>query len=436
MTPSSLAGHVVELLDEIVKTGFPADKIISDFYKQRRYLGSHDRRWVTNKTYGIIRNFILLREIGKGFASESRAVETFLIYEILFAGMKAEEIQNVYSQLLASYRLAGSEVDLEKLSNLAAKKFDTLKSDRNEFLLNSFPEFFLDLLPSSIKADSVPIMKALNVEGRVCIRVDTAKISRDEVIGSFQKDGIESLPSKFSPYGVYLSKRINLNNNELYKSGKIEVQEEASQLVGLVVNPGKDEIVVDACAGAGGKSLEFASLSRGTAKIFALDVNRERLDGLKVRAVRNGYDNIVSKLITNDDFAGVEELIGSADKVIVDAPCTGSGTIRRNPDKKFRLTKLYVEKNSLYQRSLIQKYSRLVKAGGLLFYVTCSIFEAENQSVVKSFVDSNPNFQFVDVAQILTDPCFSNLIENGFLVIYPHRVEMDGFFVAVMKRSK
>lgn len=216
----------------------------------------------------------------------------------------------------------------------------------------------------------------------------------------------------------------------------IEIQEEASQLVGLIVSPQKDEVIVDACAGAGGKSLEFASLSGGASKIYALDINKERLDDLKVRATRNGYDNIISKVVTNEDFSGIEELVGNADKVVIDAPCTGSGTIRRNPDKKFRLTKSFVEKKASYQEILLNKYSQLVKIGGFLYYVTCSVFEAENHSIVRSFVNSNRNLQFVDVGQILSDPKYSGLIENGFLVIYPHRVEMDGFFVAAMKRAK
>ena len=195
-------------------------------------------------------------------------------------------------------------------------------------------------------------------------------------------------------------------------------------------------MIVDACAGAGGKSLEFASLSGGASKIYALDINKERLDDLKVRATRNGYDNIISKVVTNEDFSGIEELVGNADKVVIDAPCTGSGTIRRNPDKKFRLTKSFVEKKASYQEILLNKYSQLVKIGGFLYYVTCSVFEAENHSIVRSFVNSNRNLQFVDVGQILSDPKYSGLIENGFLVIYPHRVEMDGFFVAAMKRAK
>jgi 16S rRNA (cytosine967-C5)-methyltransferase len=434
MSPSSLAGHVVELLDNIVRTDAPADRIISDFYKQRRYLGSHDRQWITNKIYGIIRNFILLREIGKKCVSDPKSLNIFLLHELLIAKLEAGEIQNIYSQLLELYKLTGTEINLEGLSDCSTRKFSELENSNNDLILNSFPDFFCEFLPSKVRDECPLIMEALNQEAQVCIRVDTARISREEVVVAFWKDSMEVPKSKFSPLGIYLPKRINLNNVELYKNGMIEIQEEASQLVGLIVDPRKGEVIVDACAGGGGKSLELASLSFGFSKIYALDIDKERLENLGARAARNDYTNIISRVIEGGNLAGIEDLVGAADKVVVDAPCTGSGTIRRNPDKKFRLTKSYVETKSAYQRQLLNHYSKLVRVGGSLFYATCSIFEQENQAVVMSFVESNPNFQFVDVSKILIEPKFSDLIEDGFLTIYPHRTEMDGFFVAVMKR--
>lgn len=435
MTPSSLAGHAVELLDKIVKADPPADKVISDFYRSRKYLGSHDRRWITEKAYGIIRNFLLLRKIGAACSSDTKALDIFLLHEILIAGMKPEETRGTYSDLLETYRLAGHEIDLENLSICSVNKLTALKTSNNEFILNSFPDFFCDLLPSNMRNECVTIMKALNREAHVCVRVDTMKISRDTVVDSFRKIGIEASASMISPLGIYLSKRVNLNNVELFRDGMVEIQEEASQLVGLIVDPQRDEIIVDACAGAGGKSLEFASLSGGLSKIYSLDIDRERLKNLKIRSERGGHKGITPRLVSNNSLQGIEGLVTAADKVVIDAPCTGSGTIRRNPDKKFRLTKSFVEKKSIYQKKLLSHYSQLAKVGGLLYYATCSIFEEENQSVVKSFVDSNPQFQFVDVSQILVEPRYSDLIEDGFLAIYPHRAETDGFFVAVMKRG-
>lgn len=414
----------------------PADKLISDFYKQRRYLGSHDRRWITQKFYGVIRNFIFIRELSKLCPSERDVLGMFLIHEIKFAGMNPEELKSDYSQLLDAYRLSGIEIDL---ANFVARVNDAatkLESDpANNSVVNSFPEFFCELLPPSVKGNCVSIMKALNREARVCIRIDTTKISRENVMGYFRNHGIEATPSEFSPFGVHLSKRMDLNTVDLYKRGLIEVQDEASQLVGLMVNPREGETIVDACAGAGGKSLELAALSGGKSKIFALDVDERRLNDLHIRANRGGYANIVASKISRDDFAGAETLIGSADKVIVDAPCSGSGTIRRNPDKKFRLTKSWVERQAAYQRSLLKHYSRLAKVGGLLFYVTCSIFEEENHVVVNEFLDADQRYNKVDASTLLVDPKFEDMMDDGFVTIYPDCYDMDGFFVAVMERA-
>ena len=280
----------------------------------------------------------------------------------------------------------------------------------------------------------VSIMTALNREARVCVRVNTSRISRDKVLNSFKSQGVEAVPSAFSPMGIYLPKRVNLNNVRLYKEGLIEIQDEASQMIGLIVNPQEGEAIVDACAGAGGKSLEIAALSNGKTKIFALDVDTNRLKNLNLRAERGGYKNIVQVKVSGDSFDGVEQLLGCADKVIVDAPCSGSGTIRRNPDKKFHLTKSLVEKKASYQKSLLSHYSQLVKTGGLLFYATCSIFEEENQAVVEWFLSSDSRYKRLSVADFSHGQEFSELIEDGFLSIYPHRHEMDGFFAAVMKR--
>ncbi len=434
MNPSSLAGHVLELLDDVVRSNMPADKIVADYYKQRRYLGSHDRRWISDKLYRILRNFILLREIGKDCAEDSKALSLFILCELLIYGLKADELVVNYSSLLEAFKLAGDKVDLEKMSSSGLKKLTEIKENRNEALLNSFPEFFCALLPRNLRQDCASIMKTLNSEAKTCLRVNTNLISMISVIERLGDEGIEASPAIYSPFGINLHKRINLNNVELYRRGTIEIQEEASQLVGLIVDPQENEIVVDACAGAGGKSLEIASLSNGLSKLFSLDVDKERLENLKKRSIRSGFKNITVRVVSPESFSGMEDLVGVADKVIIDAPCTGSGTIRRNPDKKFKLTKESVRVKSEYQKRLLSHYSKLTKVGGTVYYSTCSIFEEENQQVVKSFIESNPVFRFVDVSQILSDEKFSALIEDGFLTIYPHRAEMDGFFVAVMKR--
>lgn len=435
MNPSSLAGHTIELLERVVKSPLPSDKVIQDFYRERRYLGSHDRRWVTERIYAIVRNFILFREISRHCIEHPLPMHVFLVHEIVSSGMECEELENAYPVLWESYRTSGGKVDLKPFSICVRNRFREIQQGfESEPLLYSFPTFFVEMLSEKISSESVPLMIALNREARVCIRVDTNRIDREEVLRAFVGEGIKAEPARFSPVGVYLPKRINLNNNRLYREGFVEVQEEASQLVGLLVNPGKDEVIVDACAGAGGKSLEVAALSQGKCKVYSLDVDNSRLRNLIARVRRSGYDNVFPIKVSENDLGKASALLGTADKVVVDAPCSGSGTIRRNPDKKFRLTEESVEKYARYQSTLLAKYADLVRVGGILVYSTCSIFSVENTGVVETFLGSDDRFVPEDVSRYLTDEKFAILIEDSCLVTYPHRHDMDGFFAAVMKR--
>ncbi len=435
MNASSLAGHAVELLEKVVVSALPSDRVVKDFFKERRYLGSHDRRWITERLYGMIRNFILLRELTDHCVDHALPIHVFIVHEMMIGGMGIEEVENAYPALLEAYRMSGRKLELDSIRECTHDRLDEIKgSPGSAPLLFSFPDFFGEELPENVREESVPLMIALNKEARVCIRVDTNRIGRKDVLSAFADEGIQAEPARFSPLGIYLPKRINLNNNRLYKGGFIEIQEEASQLVGLLVNPHKDEIIVDACAGAGGKSLEIAALSNGECKIYALDVDETRLRNLAVRTRRGGYSDVFPIRVSASDLGEASALSGTADKVVVDAPCSGSGTIRRNPDKKLRLTKQAVEKHASYQSSLLARYSNLVKVGGIIVYSTCSMFQSENSGVVSTFLESNENFIPEDVSHHLTDDRYSELIENGRLVIYPHKHEMDGFFAAVMKR--
>lgn len=435
MNPSSLAGHAIELLDRVVKSSLPSDRVVQDFYRERRYLGSHDRRWITERLYGIIRNFILLRDLCGKCGNASSPFHIFLAYELAIAATGTHELNENYSQLLESYKLSGEKLELDVLAACLTERLEEVKRNPSSVhLVYSFPDFFPELLPESVREEAVPIMVALNREARVCIRVDANRIQRDEVARIFSEKGIETKPGEYSPMALYLPKRINLNNEQLYRGGFIEIQEEASQLIGLMLNPHKNEIIVDACAGAGGKSLEIAALSAGESRIYALDVDEGRLGYLDTRARRSGYTDISPLRISGNSLDNAASLIGAADKVVVDAPCSGSGTIRRNPDKKFRLTRSAVREHAGYQETLLKRYAGLVKVGGLLVYSTCSIFSEENFGVIEAFLRTDGRFTREDVSLYLTEPKFSKLFEAGCLAIYPHRHDMDGFFAAVMKR--
>ncbi len=435
MNLSSLAGHTVELLDSVVKSTLPSDRVIQDFFRGRRYLGSHDRRWISDKIYDIIRNFLLLRTLSERCAASVSPLLVFLTHEIIRDRMNAGQLESAYPALIESYRMSGEKTDLAAWELCINAGYDDVaKTRREDPLFYSFPDFFPALLPESVRDEAIPVMTALNHEAGVCIRVDIKKMAREEVALKFIAEGNPAGETQYSPLGLILSKRLNLNSDNLYRAGVIEVQEEASQLVGLLVSPQKGETIVDACAGAGGKSLEIAAIAGGECGIFALDVDEVRLRNLVARASRNGYTNIFPIRVKEDDLGEAGKLIGDVDKVIVDAPCSGSGTIRRNPDKKFRLTKESVAGYARHQMEILEQYSKLVKVGGILVYSTCSIFADENISVVESFLESSGEFRRENAADYLPGKQFDQLVEDGFLATYPHRHNMDGFFAAVMKR--
>ncbi len=435
MNPSSLAGHVVELVDKIAKSELPADRIVADFFKGRRYIGSHDRKWINEKTYGIVRNFLLLKDIVEHCEVKAGALTMFLANEFRLQ-KTPEEVNLEYSQMLESYKISGAAADAHTLFKCAEQRLGEVRNDPRLFpLLYSFPDFFSSLLPRNHQCESAALMEALNHEASVCLRVNSEKIGRDEAVERLKREGIEAASTRYSPMGIQLSKRVALGSMGLYKNGFVEVQDEASQLVGLVMNPQAGETIVDACAGAGGKSLEIASLSKTKSKIFSLDINQEPIDNLIFRARKSHCDNINAIKVRPDGLQGIEGLISSADKVLVDAPCSGSGTIRRNPDKKFRLTAKFIEEYSARQKILLDHYSKLVRPGGLLFYATCSLFEIENNSVVEWFLGSNSKYEKVDLSASELGKQFPELIEDGNLAIYPHKHNMDGFFVAAMKRE-
>ena len=437
MNTSSLAGHTVELLDRVIRSSLPTDRVVHDFYRERRYLGSHDRKWINEKIYGIVRNFILLRELSTRCSIAPGPLPIFLAHEIIVGRLRVQDLEREYGPVLEAYRLSGSELHVDLFFSCITEAHLKITEQGADLpLAHSFPDFFPDMLDPDVRSESVDIMTSLNHEAKVSIRVDLNRISREDAVRVLADEGITAELGQYSPLSLYFSNRVNLNSERLYKDGMIEVQEEASQLVGLIVDPQEGELIVDACAGAGGKSLEVASLSRGRARIYALDVDDARLRNLGTRAARCGYPAIERLKVNERDLGDAVSLTSSADKVIVDAPCSGSGTIRRNPDKKFRLTRESVTRHSRYQLELLTRYSDLVRPGGILVYSTCSIFFEENRGVVESFIAADKRFILDDAGDHLSPEKREELTKEGFLSIYPHRHGIDGFFAAVLRRLK
>ena len=303
-----------------------------------------------------------------------------------------------------------------------------------------------DNLPEWIAA---PLQRALGGEFRewvasteapapLDLRVNLLKARRDDVLQGLRKEGVEAVPTPWSPMGLRVSGKPSLQRLALFTDGSVEVQDEGSQLLALITGARRGEMVVDFCAGAGGKTLAVGAQMRNTGRLYAFDVSGHRLAQLKPRLVRAGVTNVHPTQIAHESDEHVERLAGKVDRVLVDAPCTGLGTLRRHPDLKWRQTPVLLAALAPKQRSILAAAARLLKPGGRLVYATCSVLEAENEAVAHDF-DATFGASFARLP--LLEPLQraqverpETLVSGDDLRLWTHRHGTDGFFAAAWQR--
>jgi 16S rRNA (cytosine967-C5)-methyltransferase len=225
-----------------------------------------------------------------------------------------------------------------------------------------------------------------------------------------------------------------LQRHPLFLDGAIEVQDEGSQLVGYLVAPRRSDMVVDFCAGAGGKTLLLGALMRSQGRLYAFDISPRRLANLKPRLARSGLSNVHPVRITDERDNHIKRLSGKIDRVLVDAPCSGFGTLRRNPDLKWRMSEAAIVELAAKQTRLLAAAARLVKAGGRLVYATCSVLPDENEAIVENFLATHSDFALCDAGAELARAGIA--LDGGMMRLYPHRHGCDGFFAAVLERRR
>ena len=275
---------------------------------------------------------------------------------------------------------------------------------------------------------------ALNRPAPLDLRVNTLLASREEVLAQLAADGIASQPTPFSPTGVRVTDKPALQQHPLFLTGKVEVQDEASQLLSWLVAPRRREMVLDFCAGAGGKTLALGALMHSQGRLYAFDTSARRLANLGPRLKRSGLSNVHPQHIDSEHDARIKRLAAKIDRVLVDAPCSGLGTLRRNPDLKWRQTPRGVVELATKQASILTSAARLAKPGGRLVYATCSILREENEGVVEGFLAAHPGFQLADCGTILRAQGIA-LDTGEYFRVFPHTHGMDGFFAAVLERT-
>ena len=312
---------------------------------------------------------------------------------------------------------------------------------------HNLPEWLVASLKAQLGDDFWAYVAALNRPQGMDLRVNALGHKRSEVQAQLKKERIASEPTPFSPWGLRLLDKPNLSDSAAFSQGAVEVQDEGSQLLALLVDAHRGEMVVDFCAGAGGKTLALGAAMRSTGRLYAFDVSGHRLDALKPRMARSGLSNVHPAAIAHERDDRVKRLSGKIDRVLVDAPCSGLGTLRRNPDLKWRQKPQAVQELTEKQQAILQSASRMVKSGGRLVYATCSVLPEENELIAQAFSAANPDFVPLNLAQELGRlkvPHAASLCSPApsgdahpdappagtFLRLWPHRHATDGFFAA------
>lgn len=425
--PTARHTHIqqaTELLDLILNNSTrPADKHMESYFREHRNMGGRDRGFVAEVVYGCLRRRRFLEYVAGEGASPQVLVQIYLL-----------AMQGWSARALIDAGMA--DVDASTL----VTRVRTL--DKNTLPLSvrtDFPDWLLERLLMQLgETEVVALADALNQPATLDLRVNTLKAGRGSVAQRLADDGFPVELTPYSPLGLRRGERVPLFNTPSFKEGLFEIQDEGSQLVCLLLEARRREMVVDFCAGAGGKTLQIGALMANTGTLYAFDVAQKRLDGLKPRIKRAGLDIVRMVTIAHERDTRVQRLHGKIDRVLVDAPCTGTGTLRRNPDIKWRPVNL-ADINALQQR-ILTAAAHMVKPGGRLVYVTCSLLKEENDDIVNAFLNQHPDFHSLPTAQILARQqvtCADALItgDEHALRLYPHRHGTDGFYAIALERD-
>jgi tRNA and rRNA cytosine-C5-methylases len=416
LTPAHL-DMAAAALRAVLPLEHPADSILRHFFRENPTLGVNDRAFVAETVFGILRHRFFIESAVNVATPRS----LLLAYLARFQGLNMRELISLVSETEAKLLTGIKSVSLE------AQPLD-VQAEFPVWLMEKLRNFMSD-------SEILDLGRSLQQAAPLDLRVNTLLASRDEVLAVLSKDGIEGSPTPYSPIGIRLAGKPAINRHELFVTGKVEIQDEGSQLLGYLLGPKRRDMVVDFCAGAGGKSLMLGALMRSQGRIYALDNSEKRLNNLKPRLKRSGLSNLYPQLITNENDIKVKRLTGKIDRVLVDAPCSGLGTLRRNPDLKWRQSPQSIEELKRKQAAILASAANLLKPGGRLVYATCSFLPEENQEIVDKFLSTHPRFMQLNCAELLIQQKIP-LDTGAFLQLSPGMHRTDGFFAAALELAK
>jgi 16S rRNA (cytosine967-C5)-methyltransferase len=411
--------QVHSVLGEILQWEYPSDAVLSRWMRANPKLGARDRGELADAIFDVLRHLRRYRqysESGSGPATRRLAILG------LASVFSAEVLDTGLSESERDWLARVQSIDVNSLSRAVR---------------SSLPDWLDERLAKLDDADA--LIQALNQPAPLDVRVNPLKADRNDILAQMREGGalrFDPQPTPYSPWGIRLQGRPPVNRWPMFEKGEIEVQDEGSQVLVTLVGPKRGEMIIDYCAGAGGKTLLLGALMRSTGRLYAFDVSAARLARAKPRFARSGLSNIVPVVIGANNDQRVKRLRGKAHRVLIDAPCSGLGTLRRNPDLKWRQHPDSLMELQKVQARILRQASTCVAPGGRLVYATCSLLPEENERQIESFLAENDGFTLLDASKIVRDRCENLTLAGPYLSLRPDRHGTDGFFAAVLERAK
>jgi 16S rRNA (cytosine967-C5)-methyltransferase len=431
MTPGARASAAIEVLTDIAERKRPAADALKDWGLAHRFAGSGDRAAIGNLVFDALR-----RRASCAYAMGDDSPRALVLRTLVASWDMAPQ---AVAALADGSRFAPAPLTPEELAGLKRE----LPSDAPAFIRGDYPEWLDPHFQQAFGAKAAEEAAALATRAPVDLRVNTLKATRDKVLHALRR--FEAVPTPYSPLGVRIaagvgpSRSPHVEAEPAHGKGWYEVQDEASQIATRLSGARPKEQILDLCAGAGGKTLALAAAMENTGQLYAYDADRMRLRPIFERLKRAGVRN--AQVLDPGNTEALADLEGKMDRVIVDAPCTGSGVWRRRPDAKWRLSPQMLEARLAEQRAVLDQAARLVKPGGRLIYITCSVLPPENRDQVDAFIARHPEFSIVPWAPLWEQAAFSAAPPQSAdgsaetLLMTPRSFGTDGFFVAMLQRK-
>jgi len=433
LTPGARLAAAIDILSAIDTGNHPADDVAADYFRRRRYIGAKDRARIADHVYGVLRHRAALDWWVQKQRAEIGARGRLLAALVLIEGWRPEAIASSCDG--DRFRAAPLTSTEERL--LRALVGRTLHHpEMPRALANDLPDWLAPYLERVFGNGLEREMAALNAAAPIDLRVNLLKADRETTRRALAAEGVSAEPTPWSPTGLRLSERVPLGGLAVFRDGLVEVQDESSQIAALFADARPGMRVVDFCAGAGGKTLALAAGMANRGRLIACDVSARRLERAARRLRRAGVNNAERRILTTERDKWVKRHAGSFDRVFVDAPCLGTGTWRRNPDAKWRMTPDDLAELLTRQQQILRSAARLVRPGGRLVYATCSLLREENEEQAEAFLAVEPEFALVPAGRVWRETSGRVLPGCGhYLRLTPARHGTDGFFVAILERS-